>query len=50
MPGRYNKVKTSIMKWRENNKENYNEYKAAWAKRKYIMEKAKMELFAILLE
>jgi hypothetical protein len=48
MPGRYNKVKTSIMKWRENNKENYNEYQRALMKRKYIMEKAKMELLAIL--
>lgn len=48
MPGRYSKVKTSIMKWREDNKDAYNEYQRALMKRKYIMKKAIMELFAIL--
>lgn len=48
MPSRYPKVKTSIMKWREENKDTYNEYQRAYMKRKYILEKAKMELFAIL--
>lgn len=48
MKGRYASVKPSILKWREENKDAYKEYRAAWAKRKYIMEKAKMELFAIL--
>lgn len=50
MKGRYASVKQSIMKWRDENKQEYNEYKAAWAKRKYILDKAKMELLAILLD
>lgn len=48
MKGRYASVKSSIMKWRDENKEAYKEYQRALMKRKYIMEKAKMELFAIL--
>jgi hypothetical protein len=48
MPSRYNKVKPSIFKWRENNKEEYNEYQKAYMRRKYIMNKAIKELLAIL--
>ena len=50
MPNRYTKVKPSIMKWRENNKDAYNEYQRALMKRIYILKKARIELFAILLE
>ena len=50
MKGRYPKVKTSIISWRESNKEKYNEYQRALMKRKYIMDKIKKEFFAILLE
>jgi hypothetical protein len=50
MRGRYPQVKTSIIKWRDENKDKYNEYQRAIMKRKYIMQKAQKELFAILLD
>jgi len=50
MKGRYPKVKTSIISWRESNKQEYNNYLKAYMKRKYIMDKIKKEFLAILLE
>ena len=50
MPLSYNQNKVYNAKWRQNNKQKYNEYLKAYMKRKYIMDKAKKELFAILLE
>ena len=48
LPYRQNKIHND--KWRENNKQKYNEYLRAYMKRKRTMELAKMELFAILLD
>lgn len=50
MKGRYPKVKSSIMKWRDSNKNEYREYSAAWAKRKYYLKLAMKEFRAILLD
>ena len=50
MPLSYKQNKVHNYKWRESNKDKYNEYQRAFMMRKRILEKAKMELFAILLE
>jgi hypothetical protein len=50
MPLPYKQNKVHNEKWREANKEKYNEYQRALMKRKRIMLQAKMELFAILLD
>jgi len=50
MPRSYKQNKIYYEKWRESNKEKYNEYQRALMKRKYIMDKIKKEFFAILLE
>jgi hypothetical protein len=48
MPLPYIQNKIHNKKWRENNKEAYNEYQKVLMRRRYIMKKAIMELFAIL--
>lgn len=50
MPLSYKLNKVHNEKWRESNKEKYNEYLRTYMKRKYILQKAKKELFAILLD
>jgi len=49
MKGRYSKVKTSIISWRETNKQEYNDYLKAYMKRKYHFKLAQKEFLAILL-
>jgi len=48
MPLPYNQNKTHNSKWRESNKNKYNEYQRAYMQKKRLMEQARMELFAIL--
>jgi chromosome segregation and condensation protein ScpB len=50
MPLPYKQNKIHNEKWRESNKDKYNDYMKAYMKRIYILKKAKMELLAILLD
>jgi len=49
MKGIYQQTKLYKEKWRESNKDKYNEYQKAYMKRKYIMDKIRKEFFNILL-
>lgn len=48
MPLPYNQNKVHNDKWRENNKNKYNEYQRTYMQRKRLMKQVIMELFAIL--